>query len=1298
MYSRAIVSAGRRILGRFELRERIGAGGLGVVYAARDHVTGQDVALKILRGGDELEPARFAREAQVLSGLDHPGIVRYVAHGMTPEGEPFLAMEWLDGETLSQRLKRQPLSLAEALLVVRNLADALSALHARGLVHRDVKPGNVILLRGDPSRVKLLDFGLARSVRQTQAITGTGAMLGTPSFMAPEQAKSAGDIGPRADLFALGAILFTAVAGRPPFVGDDAVAVVLKLLLEDAPKLAELVPEVPPEVDGLVQHLLAKSPENRPESAAVVVREIDLLLPVLMEGSPVSERLAFAEGLTTTERRLMCLVLARLSAFGDPEVTLAHSVLAAHTSVVHAVLARFDVRVEMVGHDLAIAVLTGTPEARDLAQRGARCALGLHGALPESHVVVVSGGEVVGKGVPTGNLVERGVRLLTLGEKSGRPSIWLDDATAGLLSTDLDVREAGFAHELTGERDVAAGVRTLLGKAVPCFGRERDLATLLGLYEECASEPVARAVLVTGAVGVGKSRLRYELVRLLSVRDRPPERWVARGDLLGAGSAFGMLGQLVRRTAGIHEGDPPEAQRERLSERVAAHVPAAEAGRVAAFLGEIAGIAFDAAPGGELAAARDNALLMHDQTLRAWLDFVRSECEARELVIVLEDLQWGDLPTIKYLDSALDALADKPLFVLALARPEVHETFPRFFKDRGLYELKLLELTRRASERLVQAALGESASAEAVQQIVERAQGNAFYLEELTRAVAERGQGHLPETVLATVQARLEALEPEARQLMRAASVFGQVFWQGGVKALVGSANAERLAEWMRILSERELFSPRADSRFPAERELVFRHALVREGAYASLTDRDRETGHRLAAAWLEAAGESDALVLAEHFERGADPASAARAWQRAAFAALQADDLEAALKRAARGKEANARGDADRELAAELAWIEAAAHQWRGENAAAERVGLEGLGVLERGSLLYFRTAREVIAAAGRLGNFERLATLSEELLGMEPEESAERAHRMALAQAAIQSANAGRLQLAERILARFSDSPEIAASDPLLAAVIDRARATFAGHTGDLGECWLRTQATVERLDAIGDVRTACLQRVNLGYAASLLGRFEESESHLRRALATADELRLHNASAMAKNNLGFSLLRLGRIGEALALESEAAEAFAKYSDMRMEAASRSYLALILLAGGDLGAARREAERSAAGSTNLPRVRAYALAVAAEVALAAGDAPGALGRAREAMDLFASFGVEEGEVMLRLAWVDALRASGEPARAAAALAEIHARIAELAAKIRDPELRRSFLEDVPEHARALALSLPAV
>ena len=169
---------------------------------------------------------------------------------------------------------------------------------------------------------------------------------------------------------------------------------------------------------------------------------------------------------------------------------------------------------------------------------------------------------------------------------------------------------------------------------------------------------------------------------------------------------------------------------------------------------------------------------------RAYEDWMRAECAHHPVVLVLEDLHWGDLPTVKVIDALLRNLASSPLMVLALARPEVHDLFPNAWLQRGVVELRLSELTPKAGEKLVREVLGEQVDEATVRRIVEAAGGNPFCLEELIRAEAE-GKGDAPPgSVLAVVSARIDRLDAGARRILRAASVFGQQFWNGAVVSL----------------------------------------------------------------------------------------------------------------------------------------------------------------------------------------------------------------------------------------------------------------------------------------------------------------------------------------------------------------------------------------------------------------------------------------------------------------------------------------------------------------------------------
>src|SRR6185312_14102977 len=173
---------------RYELLELAGVGGMGEVFRARDRLTGHVVAVKVRLDRTGAVDPRFEREAKAIAELSHPGLVRYVDHGVIESGEQFLTMEWLDGEDLAQRLARRRLDVDEAVTLAQRVSEALSVVHARGIIHRDLKPSNLFLVDRAADKTKLLDFGIARF--DEALTTQTGSVLGTLSYMAPEQARS----------------------------------------------------------------------------------------------------------------------------------------------------------------------------------------------------------------------------------------------------------------------------------------------------------------------------------------------------------------------------------------------------------------------------------------------------------------------------------------------------------------------------------------------------------------------------------------------------------------------------------------------------------------------------------------------------------------------------------------------------------------------------------------------------------------------------------------------------------------------------------------------------------------------------------------------------------------------------------------------------------------------------------------------------------------------------------------------------------------------------------------------------
>lgn len=256
--------AGDLIGDRFVLEKIAERGGMAVVWRARDQRSGALTAVKLLRdrmGDSELD--RLSREAQVLAGLDHPGVVRYVAHGATAAGTAFLAMEWLEGETLGRRLSRGPIGVADTRRVLGAVADALASVHRRGIVHRDLAPQNLLAVGGDLSHLKVIDFGIARWDEQLYAVTRKGIIVGTLAYMAPEQALGERDLDARVDIFALGCVAYECIVGRPPFAATLADSMPGCLAVETAPRVREAAPDVPVELDELIAEMLARDPAKR---------------------------------------------------------------------------------------------------------------------------------------------------------------------------------------------------------------------------------------------------------------------------------------------------------------------------------------------------------------------------------------------------------------------------------------------------------------------------------------------------------------------------------------------------------------------------------------------------------------------------------------------------------------------------------------------------------------------------------------------------------------------------------------------------------------------------------------------------------------------------------------------------------------------------------------------------------------------------------------------------------------------------------------------------------------------------
>jgi eukaryotic-like serine/threonine-protein kinase len=1086
----AVVERGACIGHRFVIETRIGAGGMGVVYRARDRESMKPVAVKVAHEHGPASLQRFERESRMLSELHHPAIVSYLAHGMTDDGRLYLVMEWLDGEDLGQRLDRQALSLSEALQMVQRVAEALAVAHVNGIVHRDIKPSNLFLVGRDPARVKVLDFGAARVLDGSRPLTRTGNVLGTAGYIAPEQIRDSRHVDARADVFALGCVLYECITGQAPFVGAHPLALIAKLLVDDVPRVAQVRAEVPAEVDALVARMMAKDPAERLPNAHAVMAELADLGHVEAPAPAAVGRPAFMTG---SEQRLVTAILADVRG-PSHGTTLTPEQATSDRQRVVEVAEQFGGQPLALGSGSVLVLFGAGMTATDQAAHAASCAIAIAEALPEARIALATGQAATTGNMPVGPAIDAAAEVLGSAAAAG---VRLDTLTAGLIDARFRV-EGGT---LVGAHAESHAARTLLGKPTPCVGRRKELGLLTTVLEACVEEDEAHCVLLTGDPGMGKTRLAHELSRAAEARGGTAILR-ARADVLGAGSSLNLARQLVADAVRGSRAEASAPNAHALREHVRSLAGLDEADRVADFLCELTGVEPGETLTPKLRAARNDARIMGEWLERSFVEWLDAWSARQPVLLVLEDIHWGDAASLAYLGRALRDLPHRPIMVLALARTEVHDKFPGLWKDLGAQEIRLAGLSRKAAEELVHSALGDRLSSADVRTIVDRAGGNAFYLEELIRCAAKGDLGDaIPDTVLAMVQSRLDALEPEARRVLCAASVFGETFPLQGVEALLGAGSTlHDAAGWLEVLERRELLGP-ASGRPDSPATFAFRHALVREAAYASLSEADRRTGHRLAARWLEEVGEREPKLLIEHLERGQLQEHTVPWLLQAAQRAFYAGQLAEAVALAERGLERGARD----QLRGELLVCRGLARGWLQDYAGALESGEECLSLVPEGSNAWYLTAGGLIFAAALSGRPEAAASVLPRLVTAPRPDTPTGPYGFAMMLVMF-----GAVSMAQRELA---------------ATTVERLEQAMAGDGDDAFLGWVHQIRGMHRLwvedhplGAAADFRAAAMHFASAGevtgpeLAASLmalavwhLGEVEEAERLCRKGLAS-------------------------------------------------------------------------------------------------------------------------------------------------------------------------------------------------
>ncbi len=1060
-------------LSKYVIEREIGRGTSGVVYYAHDQQRGGQVALKLLHQNGS--PDQQLTEAEVLMGLRHPGIVRIFDYGVSVDSQPFIAMEWLEGEDLSQRQLRAPLPLVPALRLIVNVARALASAHVQGIVHRDIKPANIFLMTGEDGEspcAKLLDFGAAMHVESAAA---DGGIVGTPAYMSPEQVRGDLSVTERSDVYSLGATLYELVVGHPPHQGPSYLATLARLATTRARRLLEVRPDTPAPLDALVHRMLATEASARP-TMTEVADELERIVDSITRGSiPDVEPTSMHLG-SSASRLLTTLVASRFANQSERDDALTH--------------------VLQLGTE-------GVPLGQDslVAHFGARRAHGneAESALRIGRRLARSGASV---GVATGRafvpMVELHKPVQAIGEVVDRATSLSRTAERNQVLTDVTTRELGRElYEFTPRSREYAEVgqpksrsRLPTEAVTPFVGRDLEIGRVTTAFERSMKEPRAVVVSISGPPGIGKTRLVREAKKRLEEGTTVHHQIAQRSEPYGMKRPLGVALDVLRSLLGLHKGSQEaEAARaieallgEALDQRLHARIPV-------------------------FAKVLTQRQLSGDEDARGlrdmlWLFMTRAlehALTAGPIVLVSEDIQWADPESVQWLDHLLSRAAKLPLFLVVTSRREFWTESAEWFGGRDHVHIDLHPISSDGTRKIATSAGAGHLSRDAINSIVSQAGGSPLFAEELARLAVVGAKVTEAPTIEAAIQVTLDALSLEQRETLGRLSVLGQSGWVQALEAM-GLDDAEAtLVELQQV----GLLVPHEPSRFAEATEWQFKHGLVRDVVYQSLSEENRQQLHDIAGNWLNDNGE-DPTVVARHFDLARESKRAAKFWEIAAQRALETSALEDALHMA---EQSLVFAEGQSEAFARAKLLDAA---WNGLDARASdretAVSAMEDSVHDEASATYALGARARYDAVRGQGVDvdERLAKARDaakrlDLTDEEARCSAELAARLAFA---------GRFDDAEQEAARLlrlandKDLPAGAVQAWQTLAIVHQSRGELsAALTSRRNAAWAAREAELRERESV--------LTTNLGFALTTLGARDEARASLFEGLNLAEAI---------------------------------------------------------------------------------------------------------------------------------------------------------------------------------------------
>lgn len=836
-------------LGPYEIREEVGRGSMAAVYRAYQASVDREVAVKVILNSvarDRGAIQRFQREARLVARLEHPHILPIYDFDGGHE-PPYIVMRFIDGGSLKEVMSQGKLSLDQVGYLIWQVGSALDYAHRQGIVHRDLKPSNIMI--DHEGNAFITDFGIAR-ITQGEAthLTLSGVIVGTPAYMSPEQATGESDVDARADIYALGVILFEMLTGELPFTADTAQGVIVKHIIEPAPRPSEKRNDLPPEIDQVMARTLAKDRNQRyatmdefmeaVSSALQAPTSVSSQLPEEVEESLVQSAARPADKKTssqithTEQHKSVTVLYANAAEYAEivAEERGAETARKALETLWNECerIAREKNGCVFERTDREMMALWGAISSRENdAENAVRAALGIHDILKKLGVLTLKDGEPL----PIKIGIHSGLALIAP-DKSGTASasgttisianrlmqqsdgeILITHETYKTVRGVFDMLEsvplklrsreplATYKVERAKARSLRTSTRGVEGVETKMVGRLSEFQVLQNALLDALEENETHAVTIVSQAGLGKSRLLYELDNFVELR---PETFrILRGQATPEMTArpYALLRDIVSFRFEILDNDPPVVIRKKLENGLREMI--GDEQEMAHMLGHLSG--FDLSDSPYIRGLLGDPQQLAHRARQLFVRWIVKLCGRETVVMEIEDLHYADNASLDLLSTLVTENEALPLLAVFTARPSFFEKRPSWGSGQSSHQrIDLRPLDKRDSRALAQEILRNVPDLPKALRdlLVERAEGNPYYMEELVKMlldnrvivkesrdvwrVEESRIGHLdlPSTLVGLLQTRLDSLLYPERLTLQRAAAIGAVFYDAALLAL----------------------------------------------------------------------------------------------------------------------------------------------------------------------------------------------------------------------------------------------------------------------------------------------------------------------------------------------------------------------------------------------------------------------------------------------------------------------------------------------------------------------------------